>query len=160
MRGKSSLFNKIIGSDRALVDKTEGTTRDYIDQMVNLGSVTIQLHDTAGLRDTTSTVEKKGINKTKELVESSDLILLVLDSSAPYPSDIESEIINLNEVNTILVLNKSDLKKKISLKNSIVQNFEQITTSVKNVESIELLNDKIETFLSDKNDIYKNSVYL
>ena len=57
--GKSSLFNKIIGSDRALVDKVEGTTRDYIDQMVNLGSVTIQLHDTAGLRDTTSTVEKR-----------------------------------------------------------------------------------------------------
>ena len=153
--GKSSLFNKIIGSDRALVDKVEGTTRDYIDQMVNLGSVTIQLHDTAGLRDTTSTVEKKGINKTKELVESTDLVLLVLDSSAPYPSGIESEIINLNEANTILVLNKSDLKKEISLKNSFVQKFEQITTSVKNVESIELLNDKIETFLSEKNDIYK-----
>ena len=153
--GKSSLFNKIIGSDRALVDKVEGTTRDYIDQMVNLGSVTIQLHDTAGLRDTTSTVEKKGINKTKELVESTDLVLLVLDSSAPYPSGIELEIINLNEANTILVLNKSDLKKEISLKNSIVQKFEQITTSVKNVESIELLNDKVESFLSEKNDIYK-----
>ena len=153
--GKSSLFNKIIGSDRALVDKVEGTTRDYIDQMVNLGSVTIQLHDTAGLRDTTSTVEKKGINKTKELVESTDLVLLVLDSSAPYPSGIESEIINLNEANTILILNKSDLKKEISLKNSFVQKFEQITTSVKNVESIELLNDKIETFLSEKNYIYR-----
>ena len=123
--------------------------------MVNLGSVTIQLHDTAGLRDTTSTVEKKGINKTKELVESTDLVLLVLDSSAPYPSGIESEIINLNGANTILVLNKSDLKKEISLKNSIVQKFEKITTSVKNLESIELLNDKIETFLSEKNDIYK-----
>ena len=153
--GKSSLFNKIIGSDRALVDKTEGTTRDYIDQMVNLGSVTIQLHDTAGLRDTISTVEKKGIDKTKALVESSDLILLVLDSSAPYPSDIESEIRNLNENNTILVLNKSDLVREISLKDSSVQNLDQITTSVKNIESIELLNDKIELMLADKNDDIK-----
>ena len=153
--GKSSLFNKIIGSDRALVDKTEGTTRDYIDQMVNLGSVTIQLHDTAGLRDTISTVENKGIDKTKELVESSDLVLLVLDSSAPYPSDIESEIRNLNEKNTILVLNKSDLRREISLRNSSVQNLEQITTSVRNVESIELLNNKIELLLEDQNNIYE-----
>ena len=94
---KEFTFNKIIGSDRALVDKSEGTTRDYINQMVNLGSITIQLHDTAGLRDTISTVEKKGIDKTKALVESSDLILLVLDSSSPYPSDIESEIKNLTK---------------------------------------------------------------
>ena len=123
---KVHFSTKLVGSDRALVDKVEGTTRDYIDQMVNLGSVTIQLHDTAGLRDTTSTVEKKGINKTKELVESTDLVLLVLDSSAPYPSGIESEIINLNEANTILVLNKSDLKKEISLKNSLFKGLNKL----------------------------------
>ena len=67
----------------------------------------------------------------------------------------ESEIRNLNEKNTILVLNKSDLRREISLRNSSVQNLEQITTSVRNVESIELLNNKIELLLEDQNNIYE-----
>jgi len=107
--GKSSLLNRIVGSERAIVSPEPGTTRDFIEERVAVGDHGLRLVDTAGLNPGAKGVEGLGISKTLECVENADLLVLVLDVTRPTPP-LPAEILKrINKTNTIVALNKADL---------------------------------------------------
>jgi tRNA modification GTPase len=108
--GKSSLMNALLGFDRAIVTEIAGTTRDRIDEDLNLGSLHFRLTDTAGIRETEEVIEKEGIRRSKKAMDEADLILIVLDASRPLSLEEEALIAKIPEEKRLLVLNKIDLK--------------------------------------------------
>lgn len=112
--GKSSLLNRLIGRDRALVSAEPGTTRDFIEERIVIGPHCIRLIDTAGLNPSPAPLEKLGMEKTVERAAEADLFLLVLDATRPRPEFPPAVWENLNDRNTLVVLNKTDLVKSPS----------------------------------------------
>lgn len=111
--GKSSLLNNLLKEKRAIVTDVPGTTRDVIEEYVNLDGVPVKIMDTAGIRDTEDIVEKIGVEKSREKIEQSDLIVLVLDSSRMLDKD-DLEIIKIiKDKKYIVLLNKVDLDTKV-----------------------------------------------
>lgn len=107
--GKSSLLNAFLREQRAIVTDIPGTTRDSIEEYVNLKGIPLKIIDTAGIRETDDLVEKIGVKKTKELLIQADLVLLLLDSSRPL-SDEDQEIMKLvKDQQGFVLLNKTDL---------------------------------------------------
>ena len=104
--GKSSLLNRLLGYDRVIVSDTPGTTRDTIEETFNLDGIPIRLLDTAGLRTSTSELEREGIARTEKSLQLADLRLHIADRNMPKPPDFEERVRDSNE---IIVLNKSDL---------------------------------------------------
>ena len=146
--GKSSIFNKIIGMDRAIIDQEPGTTRDFIDYNINLGKVSIQLYDTAGIRETDQEIERQGIERTYQLIKDADLVLVVLDRSLPYPSMIDHVIKNgIKDKKSILVLNKSDLQNTINISGSYLDEIPKTELSVTKEDSIQDLTNQITSYL-------------
>lgn len=107
--GKSSLLNSLVKRERAIVTDIAGTTRDAIEEQINLNGISLNVIDTAGIRTTDNVVEKIGIDKAKEYLEASDLVIYVVDASCPLDENDEQIIEMLKERNVIVLLNKSDL---------------------------------------------------
>jgi tRNA modification GTPase len=107
--GKSSLLNRLVGRDRALVSPEPGTTRDYLEERILVGPHALRLVDTAGLNLAPSSLEKRGIDKTLEQAAEADLVLWVLDATRPLPALPASVANRLSTRNTIVVFNKIDL---------------------------------------------------
>ena len=112
--GKSSLLNRLLGYDRVIVSDTHGTTRDIIEETVNLDGVPIRLLDTAGLRASESKLESEGIARTEKSLQLADLRLHIADRNAPKPAHFNGRADDANE---IVVLNKSDLPEDSDWKN-------------------------------------------
>jgi len=112
--GKSSLLNRLLGYDRVIVSDTHGTTRDTIEETVNLEGVSVRLLDTAGLRASESELESEGIARTEKSLQLADLRLHIADRSAPQPAHLNGQAGDSHE---ILVLNKSDLPEDSDWKN-------------------------------------------
>lgn len=114
--GKSSLLNLILGEERAIVTDVAGTTRDVLQETVYLGGISLNVVDTAGIRNTDDVVEKIGVEKAKEYAEKADLILYVVDSSVSLDENDRKIVsfINSNNKNVIVLLNKSDLLNVVS----------------------------------------------
>ena len=107
--GKSSLLNILVGEEKAIVTDIAGTTRDILEETINLDGVVLNIMDTAGIRDTDDVVEKIGVDRVKKVIKDADLIIYVIDSSTPL-DDNDFDIINMiKNKNTIVLLNKSDL---------------------------------------------------
>jgi tRNA modification GTPase len=104
--GKSSLLNRLLGYDRVIVSESHGTTRDTIEEVINLGGVPIRLLDTAGLRASADELEREGIARTKKSLHTADLRIHIADRNAPKPADFDARS---DEAAEIVVLNKSDL---------------------------------------------------
>src|ERR1043165_2879060 len=104
--GKSSLLNRLLGYDRVIVSDTHGTTRDIIEETFNLDGIPIRLLDTAGLRTSTSELEREGIARTEKSLQLADLPLHIADRNMPKPPHFEERVLDSIE---IIVLNKSDL---------------------------------------------------
>lgn len=113
--GKSSIMNMLTGTDRAIVTDIEGTTRDTLEEYINLGGITLKLIDTAGIRDTEDVVEKIGVDRAIESMEAADLIMLVLDSSESLTDNDKELIRRLHNRKYIILINKSDLEPKIDM---------------------------------------------
>jgi tRNA modification GTPase len=107
--GKSSLFNRLVERDRAIVTSTPGTTRDLVTEHVSLEGIPVKLIDTAGLRDTKDEAESIGIAKSREAMAEADIILFVLDATAPIHEEDEAAIVSLNSRPFLIVINKKDL---------------------------------------------------
>ena len=105
--GKSSLLNRLLGYERAIVSPTPGTTRDTIEEVINMRGIPIRLLDTAGVRDSVDELERAGMARTEKALESADLILHVVDASGPKPTRVQSA--GSPHTREILLLNKSDL---------------------------------------------------
>jgi tRNA modification GTPase len=107
--GKSSLLNRLLREERAIVTSIPGTTRDVIEESIDLDGVLIRLIDTAGLRDTDDIVEREGIKRTRAAQDEADLLLVVLDGTVPLTSD-DRDLLNLvRDRKHVVVLNKADL---------------------------------------------------
>ena len=113
--GKSSLLNRLLGYDRAIVSELPGTTRDTIEEVINLRGIPVRLLDTAGLRDSTDELECKGIARTERSLATADLILYVLDRNAPKPAEFDDK--NSADATRLVLLNKSDLPEHPDWKN-------------------------------------------
>jgi len=107
--GKSSLFNRLVERERAIVTPIAGTTRDLVTETVAIGGIPIKFVDTAGLRDSDDTVESIGIQKSREALADADLVLVVLDASAQASAEDASLIASVADRRAIVVRNKSDL---------------------------------------------------
>lgn len=112
--GKSSLMNALLKENRAIVTDIPGTTRDIIQEYINLDGILLKINDTAGIRETSDIVEKIGVDKTIELLDKTDLILLLLDQSTGVTAE-DKEILDLiNQKPVIVLLNKIDIDDKIA----------------------------------------------
>tara|TARA_B100001029_G_scaffold179832_1_gene191434 strand:+ start:4533 stop:5873 length:1341 start_codon:yes stop_codon:yes gene_type:complete len=137
--GKSSLFNRLSGSDRAIVTNIAGTTRDTIEAWMEISGIPVCLIDTAGLNETNDLIESIGIERTKKEIINSD-ILLVLDEKNPAKIYKQNNIKNLNK-DAILIHTKSDLRSPSK------NNNKNINISIKNNDGIELLYTELSTVL-------------
>lgn len=133
--GKSSLLNSILKEDRAIVTEYEGTTRDTIEEFVNINGIPLKLIDTAGIRKTENEVEKIGIKKSKEIANEADLIIAIFDSSKELAKE-DLEILEIiKNKKSIIILNKIDLKSKID------ENDEDLKKASNNIIKISALNN-------------------
>jgi len=117
--GKSSLFNRLVQRDRAIVTATPGTTRDLVTETVTIGDIPVRLVDTAGLREALDEAEGIGIQKSKEASADADLVLLVLDASQPQNLEDESLLHELGSKSAIVIENKSDITSSGKRSNAI-----------------------------------------
>ena len=113
--GKSSLLNNLLREEKAIVTDIEGTTRDVIEEYVNIKGVPLKLIDTAGIRDTDDVVEKIGVERSKKALEEADLVLLVLNSSEPLTEQDRTLLEISQNSNRIILLNKTDLPQAIQM---------------------------------------------
>lgn len=150
--GKSSLLNALLKENKAIVTNIPGTTRDIVEASVQLKHITLNLIDTAGIRETNDIVEKIGVTKSKEAIEKADLILLVLDGSSPYTKEDEEIYDSVKDKCHMIVINKNDLEQKI---NDIFNEYISISTS--DNSSIEVLEKAIITKLQ-LNDIENKDI--
>lgn len=112
--GKSSLMNVLLGRERAIVTDIAGTTRDVLEEQINLNGITLNIVDTAGIRDTEDIVEKIGVDKAKKYLLNADLIIYVVDSSTDLDENDEEIISMLSDRKAVILLNKSDLSQVTS----------------------------------------------
>ncbi len=112
--GKSSLLNTLVGDERAIVTDIAGTTRDTLEEIINLNGILLKVIDTAGIRDTADVIEKIGVEKAIRIAEDADLIIYVLDSSTRLDQNDESILELIDHKKAVLLLNKSDLQPQVS----------------------------------------------
>ena len=133
--GKSSLLNAILKEDRAIVTEFEGTTRDTIEEFVNINGIPLKLIDTAGIRQAKDEVEKIGIEKSRKIADSADLVIAIFDSTKELSKE-DLEILEIaKNKKTIIILNKIDLKSVIN------ENDIRLTNVRKNIIKISALNN-------------------
>ncbi|MDO4339707.1 MAG: tRNA uridine-5-carboxymethylaminomethyl(34) synthesis GTPase MnmE [Eubacteriales bacterium] len=113
--GKSSLLNVLVGEDRAIVTDVAGTTRDILEEYITLHGITLRMVDTAGIRETEDLVEKIGVGKARESAKDADLLLYVVDSSAPLDKNDEEIIAMLSHKKAIVLYNKTDLNPVVDI---------------------------------------------
>lgn len=113
--GKSSLLNELAQENRAIVTDIPGTTRDVIEEFVNIGGIPLKLLDTAGIRETSDLVEQIGVERSKTALAEADLILLVLNSNEELEFDEIALMKQLADKQTIVILNKTDLSRKLNV---------------------------------------------
>lgn len=143
--GKSSLLNHLLHEDKAIVTDVAGTTRDVIEEYVNVSGVPLKLIDTAGIRETDDKVEKIGVERSKKAIEQSDLVLLVLNAAESLTKE-DLELIRLtNDKKRIIILNKTDLEEKLDRKElaKISENAPVYATSILKNEGVEALEEAI-----------------
>lgn len=136
--GKSSLLNKLLDRERAIVTDVAGTTRDSIEDTFMLGDTKVNLIDTAGIHETSDTVEKIGVDKAKSLIDHADIILFLIDTSRAFTNEDNDIYKSISRKNYIVVKTKSDLENKL---NKVFEN--EIEISTKTGEGIEKLKNKI-----------------
>lgn len=111
--GKSTLMNLLSGFDKSIVTSVAGTTRDVVEETVNLDGVMLNLSDTAGIRDTSDEIEKIGVDKARSRLSSAALVLCVFDASEPLSKEDREILLTLGDENAVAVINKTDLEKKL-----------------------------------------------
>lgn len=153
--GKSSLLNALIGEERAIVTEIAGTTRDILRETISLGNLTLNIMDTAGIRETEDVVEHIGVDRARQSIEQADLIICVLDSSCPLDENDRRIFELIRDKKSILLLNKSDMEQVISTEDvgkelkgmGLIQNpadMQILEISAKEETGLSLLTDRIQ----------------
>ena len=142
--GKSSILNLLVGSSRAIVSPQPGTTRDFIEERINVGPHGLRLVDTAGLNPHATGLELQGVEKTLECAERADLFLVVLDATHPTPPLPERISRCITELNTLVVLNKADLLGRGGPVAEALPGFPSVTVSALRGEGLGALVARLE----------------
>ena len=140
--GKSSLLNKLINEDKAIVTDIEGTTRDIVEGTFILNGININLIDTAGIRETDNIVEKIGVEKSKNIIEKSNMVIALFDGSREFDKEDKEILKEIKGKKAIILINKVDLPQKLD--KSEIKDFETIEISVKDNKGINSLIEKIK----------------
>ena len=159
--GKSSLMNVLLKKERAIVTDIAGTTRDVLEEQMNLNGITLNIIDTAGIRDTEDIVEKIGVNKAKDYLVNADLIIYVVDSSTPLDENDEKIMEMIKDRTALVLLNKSDLDT-VTTEEMIASHLDQkiIKVSMKENQGVDELENAIkELFFHGKVDL-NDEVYI
>lgn len=159
--GKSSLLNALAREERAIVTDIEGTTRDVLEEQINLSGVTLNLIDTAGIRKTDDYVENIGVNKAKQYAKDADLIIYVIDSSRPLDNN-DYEIMDLIMNKKVLVLlNKSDMEQVVT-KEDVLKHLScnVISVSAKEETGIDKLESEIKDMFFNGNISTNEEIYI
>ena len=159
--GKSSLLNVLLGEDRAIVTNIAGTTRDVLEEYIQLRGISLNIMDTAGIRNTEDVVEKIGVDKARSYAEEADLIIYVVDASVPL-DDNDIEIIHMiQNKKAVILLNKSDLSTVINKKELKVWiNKPMIEISTKEETGIHELEETLEHMFYKGEISFNNEVYI
>lgn len=159
--GKSSLMNMLTGKEKAIVTEIAGTTRDVIEDQVQLGGLMLNIVDTAGIRQAGDKVERIGVERARKSMENADLILYVVDSSISLDENDEEIIKALKDKPAIVLLNKSDLKPVVTeemLQKKLPQKI--LSISAKKQEGTDLLEQEIENMFFDGHISFNDEVYI
>ena len=156
--GKSSLLNNLLREDKAIVTDIEGTTRDVIEEYVNIKGVPLKLIDTAGIRETDDLVEQIGVERSKKALQEADLVLLVLNASEPL-TDQDRQLLEISQdSNRIVLLNKTDLEEKIELD---LLPTDVIKISVLHNQNIDKIEERInQLFFENAGIVEQDATYL
>ena len=159
--GKSSLLNFLVGEEKAIVTDIAGTTRDVLEEHLNLKGISLNIMDTAGIRDTEDVVEKIGVDRAKEYADKADLILYVIDASRPLDEN-DAEILHLIKgKRAIILLNKSDLDMQVKKdQEELPEEFPVIEISAKNVEGIGELEDTLKEMFFQGELTFNDEIYI
>lgn len=159
--GKSSILNVLSGRERAIVTDIAGTTRDILEEQINLEGITLNLVDTAGIRETDDIVEEMGVERAKTIAKEADLILYVVDSSTEL-DDNDDEILSLiKEYKTVVLLNKSDLTPVTTTEDiNRITDARVIPVSAKDMTGLEDLSSYIVELFTNKEIDYNDEVYI
>lgn len=159
--GKSSLLNLLVGENRAIVTDIAGTTRDILEEQINLNGISLNMVDTAGIRSTGNLVEKIGVDRAKEQIQNADLILYVIDSSTDLEES-DYEIMELLQNKKVIVLlNKSDLSCVTSFEDvKKYLNHKIILFSAKNQNGLEELENTIKDMFFQGEVSFNDEVYI
>ena len=143
--GKSSLMNVLLKKERAIVTDIAGTTRDVLEEQMNLNGITLNIIDTAGIRDTEDIVEKIGVDKAKDYLVNADLIIYVVDSSTPLDENDEKIMEMIKDRTALVLLNKSDLDT-VTTEEMIASHLDQkiIKVSMKENQGVDELENAIK----------------
>ena len=159
--GKSSLLNALAKEERAIVTDIEGTTRDVLEEQINIGGITLNLIDTAGIRKTEDIVENIGVEKAKKIASNADLIIYVVDGSRPLDNN-DTEIMELiKEKKVIVLLNKSDIGQIVS-KNDLncLSCYDIISTSAKEETGLDKFEDSIKNLFFTGDITSNEEIYI
>ena len=159
--GKSSLLNALAKEERAIVTDIEGTTRDVLEEQINIGGITLNLIDTAGIRKTEDIVENIGVEKAKKIASNADLIIYVVDGSRPLDNN-DIEIMELiKEKKVIVLLNKSDIGQIVS-KNDLncLSCYDIISISAKEETGLDKLEDSIKNLFFTGDITSNEEIYI
>ncbi|QUY65561.1 tRNA uridine-5-carboxymethylaminomethyl(34) synthesis GTPase MnmE [Helcococcus kunzii] len=160
--GKSSLLNALLKENRAIVTDVAGTTRDTIEESIDLGGVSVNIIDTAGIRSTDDIVESIGVEKSLKITEESDLVIAIFDVSKPFDDEDEKIIELLNNKKSIILLNKHDLEVKAD-KTLIYEKFDKnniIEMSIIEDKGIQELEDAILDMFFDGEIQVNNTIMI
>lgn len=141
--GKSSLLNQLLEEEKAIVTDIAGTTRDIVEGQISLNGILLNIIDTAGIRQTEDIIEALGVEKSLKMMEESDLILFVLNNNEKITEDIKTLLNKLENKNYIIIINKTDLPKKLNFEELLVNKCQIVNMSIKNKTGIEELKQKI-----------------
>lgn len=161
--GKSSLLNTLLGESRAIVTDIAGTTRDVLEETITLNGITLNIFDTAGIRQSEDIVERIGVEKAKEKAQNADLIIYVVDSSTDTDENDREIIRVLKDKKVIVLLNKSDLDQKTteeSIRGLTQKEYPVISISAKEHTGIELLEQKIKEMFYHGEISFNDEIYI
>ena len=159
--GKSSILNALLDEEKAIVTDIEGTTRDVVEGTLSIDGIIFNILDTAGIRDTSDTVEKRGVEKSLKLIDESDLILFVLNNNEELTTEEEEILDKLKDKNYIIIVNKIDLDKKLNINdNNIVYlsalnkiGIEDLKKKIKEIFNLEKLETSDLNYLTGTKNI-------
>lgn len=159
--GKSSLMNVLLGEERAIVTEIAGTTRDTLEEHIYLQGISLNVVDTAGIRDTEDVVEKIGVDRAMKAARDADLIIYVVDGSRPLDESDREIIEFIRDRKTIVLLNKSDLDLEVGTAElEQICGHKVIPVSAKEEQGIELLEQEIKKLFYHGDLSFNDQVYI